>query len=120
MKKNAPPISIVRARELRRNPTDAERAMWRLLREHCAEARFRRQVPIRHYIADFASHRCKLVIEIDGGQHDPANDARRTTEIEAEGYKVVRFWNSEVLDNAAGCAARLGMALTGHDAGQDA
>ena len=66
MKKHPPPISIVRARTLRKNATDAERKMQRLLKEHFPEARFRFQVPIRHYIADFASHRLKIVIELDG------------------------------------------------------
>ncbi len=103
MKKHTPPISIIRARKLRRDATDAERAMWSLLKESFPEARFRRQVPIRHYIADFASHRAKLVIEIDGGQHSEESDAARTAIIEAEGYKVVRLWNSDVMVNADGC-----------------
>lgn len=107
MKHHPPPISIVRARQLRRNATDAEQRMWRLLREHFPDARFRRQVPLRHYIADFASHRRRVVIEIDGGQHEPAIDAQRTADIEAEGYKVIRFWNNEVLQNGEGCMLRL-------------
>jgi thiamine-monophosphate kinase len=90
------------ARALRRSPTDAETAMWRLLRESFPEARFRRQVPIRHFTADFASHRAKLVIEVDGGQHSEAIDAERTKLIEAEGYQVIRFWNNEVLENPEG------------------
>ncbi len=64
--------------------------------------RFRRQVPIRHFVADFASHRAKLVIEVDGGQHCSETDAERTNVIEAEGYRVLRFWNNEVLGNADG------------------
>ncbi len=111
MKKHPPPISILRARELRKNATPAERSMWRLLHENFPEARFRRQVPLRHYIVDFASHRFKLVIEIDGGQHSDANDAVRTADIEAEGYLVVRFWNNEVLENGEGCMVRLGQFL---------
>src|SRR3546814_1853268 len=57
--------------------------------------RWRRQVPIGHYIADFASHRCRLVIELDGEQHAFAaeQDAQRTRFIESEGYRVMRFWN---------------------------
>ena len=70
MVKNRPPIgSTQRARRLRGNATDAERAMWHLLRERFPDGRFRRQVPILRYIVDFASHREELVIEIDGGQH---------------------------------------------------
>src|SRR5205085_11572796 len=76
--------STKRARELRTNMTDAERAMWRLLREGFPDARFRRQVPIRSFIADFASHRVRLVIEIDGGQHSEEQDSGRTRLIDAE------------------------------------
>ena len=91
--------------------TDAERAMWRLLREFAPEARWRRQVPLRHFIVDFASHRTKLVVEVDGGQHSPEADANRTAIIEAEGYWVLRFWNNDVLGNADGCARVLAAAL---------
>jgi very-short-patch-repair endonuclease len=94
--------STDRARELRSNSTDAEIALWRLLRESFPEARFRRQVPIRHFITDFASHRERLVIEIDGGQHEVTADAGRTELIEAEGYRVIRFCNNEVLGNPEG------------------
>ena len=99
MKHHPPEGTTQRARRLRNEPTDAEKMLWRLLRENFLEARFRRQAPIRHYIADFASHRIKLVIEVDGGQHSAELDADRTTVIEAEGYRVLRFWNHEVLGN---------------------
>ena len=82
--------------------TDAERAMWRILRENFVEWHFRRQVPIRHYIADFASHRAKLIIEVDGGHHEAEFDAPRSVVLEAEGYRVIRFWNNEVLGNPDG------------------
>jgi very-short-patch-repair endonuclease len=108
VKKHPPPISIVRARELRRNPTDAEREMWRLLKAAWPEGRFRKQVPIRQYIVDFASHRLKVVIEIDGGQHSLERDKVRSEVIEAEGYRIIRFWNNEVLENGDGCMIRLG------------
>jgi very-short-patch-repair endonuclease len=91
--------------------TDAERATWRLLREVAPEARWRRQVPLRHFIVDFASHRTKLVVEVDGGQHSEEADAARTAVIEAEGYRVLRFWNNDVLENAEGCARILATAL---------
>ena len=91
-----------RARQLRTNMTDAERAMWRLLREGFPDARFRRQVPLRSFITDFASHRVKLVIEVDGGQHSSEADAHRTELIEAEGYRLIRFWNNDVLGNPDG------------------
>ena len=82
--------------------TDAERALWRILRETFPEQHFRRQAPIRHYIADFVSHRAKLVIEVDGGQHNEGVDAARTRVIQDEGYRVIRFWNDEVLGNPDG------------------
>jgi very-short-patch-repair endonuclease len=107
MKKHPPGIATVHARELRRNATPAELRMWRLLRERLSEGRWRRQVPIRHYIADFASHRFRLVIELDGGQHTEARDAARSAAIEHEGYRIIRFWNNELRDNAEGCLARL-------------
>ncbi|MDQ8756487.1 endonuclease domain-containing protein [Sphingosinicella sp. LHD-64] len=94
--------ATARARILRANATDAERAMWRLLRESFPEARFRFQVPLRMFTADFASHRARLVIEIDGGQHSAERDMQRTRLIEAEGYRVIRFWNHEVLGNPEG------------------
>jgi very-short-patch-repair endonuclease len=76
--------------------------MWRMLRDFFPEAHFRRQVPIRNFIADFASHALKLVIEIDGGQHSENVDRHRTALIEAEGYRVLRFWNHDVLGNGDG------------------
>ena len=111
VKKHPPPQTILRARQMRRAATDAEIRMWRLLREYFPEARFRQQVPLRHFIADFASHRMKVVIEIDGGQHADEKDARRTAIIEAEGYRVIRFWNNEVLENGDGCVIRLGQLM---------
>ena len=71
--------------------------MWVLLRENFPEARFRRQVPIVQFIADFASHREKLVIEVDGSQHNEEVDAARTAVIEGQGYRVIRFSNYDVL-----------------------
>ncbi len=88
--------------------------MWRLLRESFKEQHFRHQVPIRHYIVDFATHRSKLVIEVDGGQHDAAADAARSAVIEAEGYRVLRFWNHEVLGNRDGVWTVIEAALHGH------
>ena len=82
--------------------TDAERKLWRMLKESFQVWHFRRQVPLRHYIADFASHRAKLVIEVDGGQHNESVDLRRTQVIKEEGYRVIRFLNNEVLGNAEG------------------
>jgi len=93
--------------------TDAERAVWRMLKEHFPDWHFRKQVPLRNFIADFASHRAKLVIEVDGGQHDPGADLLRTRVIEDEGYQVLRFWNNELLGNPDGVWALIDAAL--HD-----
>ena len=82
--------------------TTAERKVWRILRESFPEHHFRRQVPIRHFIVDFASHVAKLVIEVDGGQHATEIDAPRSAILEEEGYQVLRLWNHDVLGNPAG------------------
>lgn len=111
MKRTPPDGSTNRARKLRANMTDAERAMWTLLRTAFSEWRFRRQVPFRQYIADFASHRAQLVIEVDGGQHKDEIDAPRTAIIEADGYRLIRFWNNDVLSNIDGVAILLAKAL---------
>ncbi|MBA3897672.1 MAG: DUF559 domain-containing protein [Sphingomonadaceae bacterium] len=104
VKRNPPPHATAVSRKLRRNPTDAEKALWKLLREAFPDARFRRQVPIRQYVVDFASHRARLVIEADGGQHDPESDTARTAVIEADGYRMLRFWNNDILANREGVA----------------
>jgi very-short-patch-repair endonuclease len=103
--------STERARALRHNATRAEQVMWRLLRESFGDARFRRQVPLRRFIVDFASHRARLVIECDGGQHNDTVDEGRTRLIEAEGYRVLRFWNSDVLGNPDGVHSVIAAAL---------
>jgi very-short-patch-repair endonuclease len=82
-----------------------------MLRQNFPQGRFRFQVPLRHYIADFVSHRLKVVIEVDGGQHSVEADQERTSAIEAEGYRIIRFWNNEVLQNAEGCFDRLSQFL---------
>lgn len=88
------------ARRLRVNATDAERLLWRGLREALPQVKFRRQVPIGPYVVDFCAHAARLIVEVDGGQHaDNARDAERTAYLEAAGYRVLRFWNNEVLTN---------------------
>jgi len=114
VKHHPPDGAVKRARRLRRDMTDAEKALWRMLREAFPDARFRRQVPIRHYIADFASHSATLIIEVDGGQHNVESDAARTAVIEAEGYRVVQFWNHDVLGNAEGVWHAINAALQGN------
>ena len=96
--------SVARSRALRREMTPAERVLWRGLREAFARLHFRKQVPFGPYYADFASHGAKLVIELDGGQHGEAEgyDEARTKFLNGEGYRVLRFWNNEVLRNLDG------------------
>ncbi len=102
--------NIATARALRRNLTDAERKLWFKLRDRrLAGMKFRRQMPVGRYIADFACEQSRLIVEIDGGQHaDRAGrDAERTFEIEAMGYLVLRFWNNDVLQNMDGVLDRI-------------
>jgi len=103
-----------RARNLRRDMTDAEKQLWQMLRSKQTEGyRFRRQVPIGGFIADFVCHAARLIVEIDGGQHDPSStaEASRTRFLEAEGYRVLRFWNNEVMDNPDGVRAAIAESL---------
>ncbi|HEY7899853.1 MAG TPA: DUF559 domain-containing protein, partial [Caulobacteraceae bacterium] len=82
-----------------------EHRLWSILRNRQLDGRkFRRQVPIGPYYADFACHEARLVIELDGAQHADriAADSARTRAIEALGWKVVRFWNTEVTENLDG------------------
>ena len=93
------------ARTLRKHPTDAEQNLWRELRYMKLQGfHFRRQVPIGPYVADFICHSAKLIIELDGGQHnepeDIAYDRRRTSWLGTQGYQVIRFWNNDVLRDA--------------------
>src|SRR6516165_528586 len=99
-----------RARTLRREMTEAEKRLWQTLRSRQTEGyRFRRQVPIGGFIADFVCHQARLIVEIDGGQHDPSSEAEttRTRFLEAEGYRVLRFGNNVVLDNPEGVRAAI-------------
>ena len=89
-----------RARELRGNLTDAERRLWRYLRRRfLSNHRFRRQVPIGPYIADFACLTAALIVEVDGGQHDAQRtyDEKRDAHLRSRGFRVLRFWANEVL-----------------------
>ncbi|WP_291847474.1 DUF559 domain-containing protein [Bradyrhizobium sp.] len=104
------------ARALRKNSTDAERLLWAALRDHRLNgASFRRQVPIQNFIADFVCHAAKLVVELDGGQHfsDRAEkrDATRSAVIEAQGFKVLRFSNQDVMTNRAGVVETIASAV---------
>ena len=94
-----------RARQLRSNPTEAEKRLWSKLRlKQIGGHRFRRQVPIGPYIVDFVCLTRRLIIEVDGGQHGARaeQDRARTAWLEAEDFRVLRFWNNEVLGNIEG------------------
>jgi very-short-patch-repair endonuclease len=85
--------------------TEAERRIWQILRSHQMKGyKFRRQVPMGQYIADFVCHEERLIVEIDGGQHDRSSpqEAERTGFLQNQGYRVLRFWNNEVLANLDG------------------
>ena len=113
VKKVPPATSVPRARAMRSRPTDAERKLWRALRTLLPLQHFRRQVPIGPYIADFACHAARLVIELDGSQHGEQvdYDARRTRFIEREGYRVLRFSNLDALQRTEDVVATIHGAL---------
>ena len=97
------------ARSLRKSMTDAERLLWRQLRaQQLPDAKFRRQHPLGPYIVDFVCLSSKLVIELDGSPHfDSTEDRVRDAWLVRHGYRVLRFWNNEVLGNLAGVLARV-------------
>jgi very-short-patch-repair endonuclease len=102
------------ARQLRRSFTDAESKLWNQLRARQLRAvKFRRQQPLGPYIVDFCSLEPKLVIEVDGGQHaeEVKRDAVRTSALEEMGYRVIRFWNNDVLQNIDGVCERIAEAI---------
>ena len=99
---------------MRSAPTIAEKTLWKELRaKRFADVKFARQVPIGPYVADFAARQRRLVIELDGGQHALAGkrDVARTAFLESQGFRVIRFWNSEVLANMEGVLMAIAGAL---------
>ncbi|MBI2857337.1 MAG: endonuclease domain-containing protein [Chloroflexi bacterium] len=105
MRKDRAQTSV--ARSLRRHLTDAERVLWaQLSGRKLAGIKFRRQQPIGPYVVDFASLTHQLIVEVDGGHHDEPEtrsaDQQRTDLFNTRGYRVLRFWNSEVLGNLEG------------------
>jgi very-short-patch-repair endonuclease len=104
------------ARQLRNNQTEAEKILWSKLRDKQIDGvKFRRQQPIENYVVDFVSFEKRLIIEIDGGQHDEAEikkkDEQRTAWLEKDGYRVIRFWNNDVLMNIEGVLIKIKEAL---------
>ncbi len=95
------------ARELHRRQAEAEKALWVRLRNRQLEGvKFRRQQPIGDYIVDFAGLESRIIVEVDGGQHNERRmrekDEERTAWLKREGYRVLRFWDNEVLKNVDG------------------
>ena len=90
------------AKSMRRNPTEAEQKLWRLLKDRrFADYKFRRQVPIGPYIADFVCYSARLIVELDGSQHaDDARDAARDDWFAAKGFATQRIWNNELTKDA--------------------
>ena len=105
---------VATARKLRRSSTDVERKLWHRIRDKQIEGfRFRRQRPIEKYIVDFICLDASLIVELDGGQHAESvvYDEKRSAFLESLGYRVLRFWNSEVIENIEGVLERLREAL---------
>ena len=84
--------------------TEAEKLLWYYLRAGRFGRKFRRQVPVGPYVADFLCEDARLILEVDGGQHADRllHDAERTSWLQGQGYEVMRFWNNEVLGNIEG------------------
>jgi very-short-patch-repair endonuclease len=109
------PMLRERARQLRRDQTDVEGKLWSRLRaRQLSDAKFRRQYPIGAFIADFCCYERRLVIELDGGHHTEHVDAdqSRTDFFVSQGYRVLRFWNNEVIENIDGVLERIVHTLT--------
>jgi very-short-patch-repair endonuclease len=107
-----------RAKQLRSNATEPEQRLWRALKQiPVYGSHFRRQVPIGTYVADFACLKARLIIELDGGHHSQndvaAKDEARTRWLETEGYRIVRFWNAELIQNMNGVLDTIYAALYG-------
>ena len=103
-------MSTKRARELRKNQTEAERTLWKHLRlRQFGAHKFRRQAPIGPYIVDFVCFENGLVIELDGGQHSEQvlYDSERTKWLESQGFHVLRFWNGQVLNETEAVKAAI-------------
>ncbi|MBC7952265.1 MAG: endonuclease domain-containing protein [Rhodospirillaceae bacterium] len=103
---------LAKARDLRRNQTEAERRLWGLLRAKRYGWKFKRQQVIGPYIVDFVCLECRVIVEADGGQHaESKHDMRRDAWLRSQGFTVVRFWNEEILEHIDGVEQRLAAAL---------
>jgi very-short-patch-repair endonuclease len=106
--------TLAKAQRLRRDMTDTERKLWSVLRNRQLDgAKFRRQQPIGPFIVDFVCQERRLIVEADGGQHSASvRDERRTLFLESKGYRVLRFWNNQILTNLDGVAEVIAAALS--------
>jgi very-short-patch-repair endonuclease len=105
------------SRDLRSRSTDAETALWHAVRNRrLLGFKFRRQVPKQGYVADFLCPSARLIVEVDGGQHAlrTAEDNVRTKQLEQDGYRVLRFWNNDVLNNLEGVLTVIAAELANH------
>jgi len=110
--------ALEKARDLRRNNTEAEAKLWQCLKAKRLGVKFRRQVPIGPYIADFICHELSLIVEVDGGHHsENAKDEVRTKFLNNEGFEVLQFWNNDVIDNLEGVVSTLTLALSQRERG---
>jgi very-short-patch-repair endonuclease len=98
---------------MRSAPTEAEHRLWQVVRAHRFNGfKFRRQVPIDHYIVDFLCPARRLIVELDGSQHaKSANDATRDAYLKAQGFHIIRIWNNELFTNEEGVAEAILNAL---------
>jgi len=101
--RSVPFLAKTRARDMRHEPTEAEKALWRLLRDRrLAEMKWRRQFPLGDFIVDFVCLEHRFIVECDGAQHaDSPRDANRDEWLNAQGFTIARFWNHEVLRESA-------------------
>ena len=104
------------ARQLRNNLTDAEKELWHYLRaEQLYSSKFRRQAAIGLYVVDFVCFELRIVIELDGGQHNEEEakqyDARRTAWLNSQGFQVLRYWNHEVMKDVEAVVEAIGTAI---------
>ena len=107
-----PKYQRANAKRMRKSMTEAELKLWNALRAHRLEGLgFRRQMPIGNFIVDFACAEHRLIVEVDGIQHaedqTQRDDARRTRYLEHQGWRVIRFWNHEVLEDIDGCCQHI-------------
>ncbi len=110
-------MTTIRAKQLRKNSTDAERALWRVIRSRqLGGYKFRRQQPLGPFVVDFVCLEARLVVEVDGGHHDEAedraHDQRRSQWLEGAGFRVMRFWNHDVLNQLDSVSEAISNALS--------